>query len=252
MAHRPPLSRPGSPLRTAVALARTPDGKASVATLWTWHNLAKDARMLVLVDVSGSMSDQMDPNRPGTSRIDVLRGLELGALSTMPRSTEIGAWAFSTNLRGPGKDWKPLSKGIHPVGPPGRSNTFRQALVGAVGEMPKLVARNGDTALYDSVWAAYAEVSRTYDPAFVDSVVVLTDGKNEDPNGGLDLSQLLTRLKTAYNPQKPVKIVTISIGDGTDPAALQQIATTTNGLSYRPRSADQITSVFIDAFLHRN
>ena len=42
------------------------------------------------------------------------------------------------------------------------------------------------------------------------------------------------------------------MGEDTDPAAMKQIATTTDGLSYVTKTPDEIATVFIDAFLHRS
>ena len=50
----------------------------------------------------------------------------------------------------------------------------------------------------------------------------------------------------------PVKIVTISLGTGTDPDALKRIAKATDGLSYQTKTPEQISGVFVDAFLRRS
>ncbi|WP_392426157.1 substrate-binding domain-containing protein [Barrientosiimonas humi] len=210
-----------------------------------WVSLRKDARMLVLVDVSGSMSSPAEPGSK-TTRIQMLNGVASNALGGLPKSTAMGAWAFSTDLDGKGKDYLELAPDIKPLTAPHIAELRRQ-----LARTPSMVAKNGDTGLYDSISAAYRFMTSTYDPDYVNSVVVLTDGKNDDPGGGLDLAKLLTQLKGQYDRKKPIKIVTISIGQGTDPQALQQVVNTTNGLNYVTNSPSEITSVFVDAFLRR-
>ncbi len=239
----------GSPLPSTVRPLEAPSSSDAVRTINSWRGLSKDARMLTLIDVSGSMSEKVSGKQ---TRIQLVSGLALQAIKTMPQSTELGVWAFSTDLRGPGKDWEQLTSKIHPIGPDDSANAFRGDVVSAIHELPKLVEKNGDTALYDSVWAAYKKASDTYDPTYVNSVVVLTDGKNEDPNGGLSLDQLQAKLKSAYDPDKPVKVVTIGVGDATDQDELREIAKAGHGQYYHPKTADEISQVFIDAFLKRN
>ena len=209
-----------------------------------WNNLKKDARMLVLIDVSGSMRTKASGN---ATRIDLLQTMATAAVDILPATTRLGAWAFSSDLQSGNRDYLPLTTGE----PPLTSKESRETLKTKAKTLPDLVKRNGDTGLYDSIAAAYDSVSDSYDDNYINSVVVMTDGANDDPNGGLDLKQLLSKLKSRYNVNKPVKIVTIAIGGDADPAALKQIASATDGLSYTTTTPDQIASVFVDAFLRR-
>ncbi|NHN55631.1 VWA domain-containing protein [Calidifontibacter sp. DB0510] len=246
---RAPAYPSGSPLGRDLKLVPPISVKQTVASYKAWVDLARDARMLVLIDVSGSMST---PVNAGSTRIDLLVGTAVGALGALPPTTQLGAWAFSTNLQGKGKDWVPLSNGINTIGGTPAGLKYRDQLTATAKTLPKYVARNGDTALYDTIWAAYQYSTKTYDNNYVNSVVVLTDGTNDDPGGGLDLKGLIANLKKQYRADRPVKIVTIAMGTDTDPTALKQIATSTDGLSYTTRDPSEITSVFVDAFLQRN
>lgn len=237
-----PLTHGALPAATPMMSAAT--DRQVVGAYTAWGNLKKDARMLVLADVSGSM---LTPVGPGSTRISLLEQTALSALNTLPQTTRMGVWAFSSDLQKNHVDYLPLTNGEQPL----RDAPYKATLQKAARALPALAARNGDTALYDSIAAAFKSVNDTYDPNYINSVVVLTDGKNDDPNGGLDLTGLLSRLQSQYDVDKPVKIVTIAIGGDTDPAALKKIALATGGLSYTTTSADQIASVFIDAFLHR-
>ena len=73
--------------------------------------------------------------------------------------------------------------------------------------------------------------ARRYDPEKVNSVLLITDGKNEDENG-IDLNTLLAELAKMDDPTKPVPVIMIGFGPDTDLAAMQQIAQATKGAAY--------------------
>lgn len=234
----------GTGVPNDLKMAPAPPATLVASTQKAWTNLSKDARMLVLLDVSGSM---LTPVKQGQTRVDLLRDLCIRALDALPQGTALGGWAFSTDLGGKGTDYVRLAPELKPISDP----AYKKNLTSKIRTMPSLAEKNGDTGLYDSIGAAYQHMVSTYDDKYVNSVVVLTDGKNDDPGGGLDLKTLLGRLKGQYDPKKPVKIVAVSMGEDTDPKALQQIASQTDGLSYTTKTPEQVTSVFIDAFLRR-
>ncbi|KYH45629.1 hypothetical protein AZH51_18090 [Branchiibius sp. NY16-3462-2] len=239
---RVPDSNPpaGSPVAADVVLSKAPSDRIRTSTLTSWNDLGRDDRMLVAVDASGSMGDPVDAN--GTSRMSLFQGVARLALAALPQTGQMGALAFSTALPG-GYKW--FSDGVRPL------PVVKGQLLKAVGDAMSYVQQHGDTPLYDATWAAYDYMTKSYDPKYVNAVVVLTDGKNDNPDGTLDLSTLLGRLKAAYNKDKPVKIVTISLSRETDPDALKSISAATGGLFYQVDKPEQITGVFIDAFLHR-
>lgn len=234
----------GSAVPADVKVLGDPGTEQSQAALTAWNNLRMDARMLVLVDASGSMQTKAGKE----SRLQVLQGFTHQALKSLPQTTSIGAWGFtSSNVIGNGRDYLPIA---NPA--PLTDTAHKEKLSKAIDTtLPKYVKKDGDTGLYDSIAAAYSQMERTYDSRYINSIVVLTDGKNDDPEGGLNLQQLLKKLRGSYDPKKPVKIVAISMGPDTDPAALKQIASSTDGLDYVAKDPRQITSVFIDAFLRR-
>ena len=59
----------------------------------------------------------------------------------------------------------------------------RDLLDGKADEM--LALTNGGTGLYDSTLAAYRQALQDYDPAYSNTVILMTDGANDDP--GLDV-----------------------------------------------------------------
>jgi hypothetical protein len=59
----------------------------------------------------------------------------------------------------------------------------------------------------------------------------MTGSANRDP-AGVTLDQLLSTLRNQQDPQHPIEVITIGIGDGADNTALTAIAAATQGKSY--------------------
>lgn len=210
-----------------------------------WDVLRTDLRMLAVIDVSGSML--WPSTTPGMSRYDVTKGALKKGVSIIPAGSEVGGWLFSTD-QGKGKDYRELAP-IRRLDAKVGNETHRQVLARLVESSEKHV--EGDTGLYDSVWAAYQHMQDSYDGTFVNSVVVMTDGENDDPNGGLSLDDLLDKLDAAYDAERPVRIITIGMGEAS-PTALQQIADETGGNSHIAETPDDIERVFVQALLARH
>jgi Mg-chelatase subunit ChlD len=109
----------------------------------------------------------------------------------------------------------------------------------------------GGTGLYDSLLAAYKQMVSTYAPGRVNSVILLTDGRNDDATG-VSLEQLLGDISALKDPNKPVVIVTVGMGQDVDTAALSAVSTITGGKTYLARNPQDINQVFIDALLSRD
>jgi Ca-activated chloride channel family protein len=88
---------------------------------------------------------------------------------------------------------------------------------------------------------------QTYDPARINAVVLLTDGKNEDQKN-TDLSGLLTALRAGSEGQasQPVRVFTIGYGKDADLATLKRIAEATSAAAYDASNPNTIVQVFIN------
>jgi ABC-type molybdate transport system substrate-binding protein len=219
---------------------------ARLAALRQWDVLKADARMLAIIDVSGSMTT-VAKDTGGKTRAKVAEESLVTAVQRLPDGSQVGGWIFSTDKGGKGKDWAPIAP-IARLDEPEGAGTHRDAIVAALKKFPSYIS--GDTGLYDTTAAAFAEMTRTYDPEYFNSVVIITDGKNDDPGGGLDLNQLLAQIKKSHDPTKPVRIITIGMGEA-DPKALRAIATASGGASYTANTSDDLLTVFVQALLAR-
>lgn len=221
-----------------------PGRNERVALVEQWDIMRTDMRMLAVVDVSGSM--QWDSPTPGRSRWDVTQGALTTGTGLLPAGSEVGAWVFSTDRKG-GRDYEEVAP-VKPMNSARGEGTHRDHLAQLVADGDKWLG--GDTALYDTIWAAHQQMVDSYDPEFVNSLVVFTDGENDDPNGGLSLTQLLNKLDESYDAQRPVRVITIGMGEA-DASALQRIADETGGTSYIAETPEDIERVFVEALLAR-
>ncbi|SDI86601.1 von Willebrand factor type A domain-containing protein [Frankineae bacterium MT45] len=205
-----------------------------------WQAALKPSHMLSVIDVSGSMNDPAVPG--GSSKILIASQATQEATNVVPPSWTVGLWVFSTKAP-PANPWTELV----PLGVVGQN---RQQLLAADRSLPQQTG--GNTALYATVLAAFADSSQHYDPKAVNVVALLTDGSNVDPNSSTTLADVLATLKQQYNPAKPVRIVTIGFGHDADTAALKQISDATGGQSYQVNDPSQIGGVLLDAIVANN
>ena len=168
------------------------------------------------------------------------------ALSMLPDTTAIGLWAFSTDKKPP-NDWIELVP-IGPLGEPLAGVTRRKRLEAGASQLPGLVG--GGTALNDTTLAAYRHVLQGYDASKVNSVVLMTDGRNDDVSS-IDTGALIETLKRESDPAKPVPIIMVGLGDEVDMDALRAISAATGGKAYQARNPEDIRGVLLDAVSQR-
>jgi Ca-activated chloride channel family protein len=209
---------------------------------WTIANL--NARTLVLIDVSGSMAQPV-PGANATRMQLTIKAAREG-LGLFEDDNALGLWVFSTRLTRT-TDYQeliPLGKLSERLG----GGTRRSETIAALDRL-RPVPRGG-TGLYDAIQAAHRTVRGSYDPGRVNSVVVLTDGRNEDPHS-VTLAELLTELRAAANRDQPIPVITVALGPDVDMRPLQQVAQVTGGATYQAKDPRQISQVFFDAISQR-
>ncbi|RKS77082.1 von Willebrand factor type A domain-containing protein [Actinomadura pelletieri DSM 43383] len=208
-----------------------------------WSKLTLGLRILSLIDVSGSMAEPVAPN---VNRLQAIAQVSQGGLSMMSNDTEIGQWLFSTNMNGetPYKEVVPMGPLSDRVG----STTRRGLVLSTLNQMrPK---PNGDTGLYRTMLAAYKMMNDTYKPEFGNSILLLTDGKNDDP-GGPSLATTLKQLRDMQDPNKPIQVNMIGFGGGVDRNELEQIARVTNGSVQVAMTPGEIKRIFLQMLSRR-
>jgi hypothetical protein len=225
---------------TAIGADPTADAAAQIEILRAWSVLTLRSRLLVVIDLSGSM---LEPANNGLRRIDVFQLAASDALSKFSGEAELGVWAFSQNRVGT-QDWEDLSP-IAPLSDPAHVKQIN----GVIASLPERIY--GFTGLYDTILAAVKRVKEDYDPAKVNSVLLITDGFNEDDNG-IDLKTLLASLKEIEDPNQPVPVLLIGFGPDTDLASMTEIANSTGGAAYSAEVPEDLGDVLVDALTQRS
>jgi hypothetical protein len=216
---------------------------AQAADLDTWRKLGMPSSVLAVFDASGSM----DFAAGGRTRMGLAVEVARTALGIFPDPARIGLWVFSIDQGGPGQDWRVLEP-MRRLDAPVRGTTQRAQLQARTGQMLDLT--QGGTGLYDTTLAAYRQALRDYHPAYSNSVILLTDGSNDDP-GSIPLDRLLERLEQARDPERPVRIIGIAVSQEADHASLRRIAQATGGKAYRAVDPQDILEVFARAISTR-
>ncbi|MFI8567431.1 substrate-binding domain-containing protein [Rhodococcus sp. NPDC078407] len=220
------------------------DQQAAESTLKQYQALALPSRALVMEDVSGSMNYSAGAN----SRIAMTVQASETGNRLFPDNASMGLWAFSIGLGGGGQDYRELAP-IRQMDDEVGNTSQREVLLQQIRTLPSLVG--GNTGLYDTALAAFRTVQEGYDPDAVNSVIILTDGANEDPDS-ISLDELLSTLRAEQDPSRPVVIVTIGITDDADAGVLQQISAATGGTSFVARNPAEIPNVFVNALRSRS
>jgi Ca-activated chloride channel family protein len=191
----------------------------------SWTELRKRAQVLLVIDVSGSMGD---PAGGGKSKLELAKEAAIASLSLFAPDDDVGLWVFTTGMAD-GADYQELI----PVGPLGPNiDEFRR-------QIHALVPLNGTplyTAIHDSVEALRAQL----DPERINGVVVLTDGRNEDPRNQ-DLAGLLRYLDSELN----VRVFPIAYGQDADLDTLTRIAQASRAAVYDASDPATIAKVFV-------
>jgi Ca-activated chloride channel homolog len=202
--------------------------------LTSWAELRKRAKVLLVIDVSGSMDDPV--GGAGTSRLDLAKQAAINSLSQLASNDQVGLWIFATQLNGK-IDYRELV----PIGPMDAQVDGAQRRTLIKAEVKGLSSKS-DTGLYDTALASYKFVKDQQSPDAINAVVLLTDGVNDD-DIGISLKQLLTGLSTGQS-DGPVRMFTIAYGSDADLEVLRQIAQATNGASYDSSDPNSINHVF--------
>lgn len=208
---------------TQVLAPPAPEVLDRIQTSWT--ELRKRARVLLVIDVSGSMGD---PAGGGTSKLELAKEAAIASLSLFASDDDVGLWVFTTDMPG-AADHQELIP-IGPLGP--HLDEFRR-------QIRALVPLNGTplyTAVHDSVEAMRAQL----DPERINGVVVLTDGRNEDPRNQ-DLDGLLRYLDSELN----VRVFPIAYGEDADLETLTRIAQASRAAVYDASDPTTISKVFV-------
>jgi Ca-activated chloride channel family protein len=206
---------------------QVPEPAVLASLIDSWEEHRKKARVVMLLDVSGSMGDL---GGDGFTKLDLAKQAVEASLDEFSPADEVGLWVFSTELNGD-EDWlelvptAPLSQNAAPI---------RERL--------RSLLADGGTGLYDSTSAAVSAVREGFDPTKINAVIVLSDGVCDDYAGQCEIDPLLTQL--ASNERDPVRVFTVAYGNDADVDALARIAEASQAKLYTSPDPANIEAVF--------
>jgi hypothetical protein len=239
----PPRAGDATGIRSDAPAALELDPSAVQALLSRLTSLAAPSRILTVFDVSASMEA---PVGDGT-RATLARDAAKSTLSLVPGNYALGLWAFAYQLEG-SQDWAELVP-TRELDADVDGRPQRDVLDEELDTLPDRLTRGG-TGLYDTTLAAVRAARDDYDPTAVNSVLVVTDGKDDD-DAGVELGPLLATLRSEADPDRPVKVIGVALGPDAGLTALQQIADATGGAAYSAVDPADLHRVLFDALRQR-
>lgn len=198
-----------------------------------WYPEDRRSDLLVVIDVSGSMSDIAPGSE--TPLIDLVKSGTRELAGLLPDDSELALWQFGSLLDAP-RDYQTLLA----RGPLDAAQ--RQRLDGAVGA---LAAGDTGTGLYDTILAAYVTAREGHREGTPNHVVVFTDGRNEDDPGSISAEQLAAGLAEAQDPERPVYLSLITFGPEPEVEVLETAVEPVDGAVDPLTTADEVRAVFI-------
>jgi Ca-activated chloride channel family protein len=230
-------------------LLEVPQPDVMIELLERWETQRKRARVLLVLDVSGSMAEPAVPDDiGGPTRLDLAKQAAADAIDLFAPDDEIALRIFTTDVSQTGEE----------------ANTFLDLVdygrVADVGEQVRsrirdLIPLNG-TPLYDVTAASYERALDGFDESRINAVVLLTDGVNDDGNPSDDqdqLDRLLSQLRAGSEGQlsRPVRVFTIAYSADADGGVLRRIAEASSAAAYQstdPTSIDQVLTAVVSNF----
>ena len=204
------LSPPSPPVLSAVRAA--------------WTELRKPARVLLVLDVSGSMAAWAGG---GKTRLELAQAAAVNGLAQLSDTDQVGLWTF------PGPELvysQPLP--LAPLGPQRQQMTNR---------IQQLIP-SGGTPLYAVTRQAVEAVRAGAGADTINAIVVMTDGKNEYP-GDNDVESLVRQLGDEAL-EGGVRVFTIAYGKDADLDAVKRISEASRAAAYDATDPLTINAVF--------
>jgi Ca-activated chloride channel homolog len=179
--------------------------------LQTWRRDRKPARVMLVLDNSGSMQDEDKLQH-------AKEGLTAFFRQTAPQD-EIGLTKFSSK--------------VTPLVSPARFAQNKTQLLSAV----RTIIPEDDTTVYDATVAAVDAVKARADAEHINAVVLLTDGA--DTSSSHSRQQVLDRLMQEGRAESnAVRLFTIAYGSDAKASELESFAQASGGKAFKASTAD--------------
>ena len=180
-----------------------PDADVMNAVLDAWEGVKKNARVVLAIDVSGSMNDE--------GKIGAARDGASAFVAALGDKDEMALMTFNSKA-----SW------ALPLASVGASRDRLNATIGG------LFAQGG-TSLYDAVAEAYDSIAKTPPGSKISALVVLSDGADRDSR--MSLNELLQKIRFD-SEGAGIRVFTIGYGSDAKADVLEKIADSTQGRYY--------------------
>jgi Mg-chelatase subunit ChlD len=230
-------------IREAAPQALQLDPAEVQALLAQLSELAAPSRILTVFDISTSMEAAAGDG----TRATLARDAAKSTLTLVPGNFALGLWFFAAELDDE-RDWTEAVP-TRELEAEVEGTVQRELLDEQLDTIPERLSPGG-TGLYDTTLAAVQAARSDFDPTAVNSVLMVTDGTNEDEQG-IELDELLDTLREEADPERPVKVIGVALGPDADLAALEQVAEATGGAAYSAVDPTDLQTVLFDALRQR-
>lgn len=201
------------------------------------ESLTRPTRMLLLIDTSTSMGAR---TAGGADRIEVVTDAASSLLTLLGDQDTVGVRVFASRLA-PGRDWTETAP-LKTLNDSGSGQSHRARVEGLLDTLPDSL-RPGGSSIHDAVLDAVVTLHDTYRPGASNVVVLLTDGRNQDPHS-IDLTALTARLRALTSDPTPVQLIALGVGEEADLQALRRMTAATPGgrahAATRPRVVEEV------------
>jgi Ca-activated chloride channel homolog len=224
-------ARPGKAVRDSDYLAEDvgvtlspPSPPVLAAVRAAWSDLRKPARVLLVLDVSGSMGQSAGG---GNTRLELAQAAAVNGLSQLSDADQVGLWTFPSQ----GQVYR-QQMALEPLGPQ------REQLIARIQQLIPA----GGTPLYAATRKASEAVRAGAGDDTINAVVVMTDGKNEYPDD-TDVDGLVRQLGDQAL-EGGVRVFTIAYGEDADLDTVKRISEASRAAAYDASDPQTIDAVF--------
>ena len=208
------------------------------AALDQWTKIRKPSAILQLIDISGSMDEEIGG---GKTRLDGAIEGSTTTLGQVRSADEIGVWAFTTGIASE-VDGEQLH-GVGVVRPFGALGGDKERLKTDIEDLA-YSQRNG-TPMYDAIGVAYDYMKAHAETGRINAIVVLSDGEDTDSTTTLDsLVQKINADNKEGGNNKQVRIFAIAYSNSADVESLQKLARASGGQVFDASDPTKITETF--------
>ena len=198
-----------------------PDAAVIAAVQASWQFVKKQADVLLVIDVSGSMQGD---------KIDQARQAALAFLDKLPAQNRVGLMTFN-----------------HMINVSVPLDSFERNSSQVRSAVQNLFA-DGDTAIYDAVIQATQLLSQDQESDRIRAIVLLSDG--QDTASLASLNSMVNEISSQRAGKNPILIVPVAYGEDADINALNAIAraSSTRVQSGDPASIQRVLEIISSYF----